>query len=305
MSLLRTYRIALVALIAASLLGLPSQPAAAAPSAAATASDRARVAKAVGRLEAARKRVANLEAKAEKTSARLDQLIAEEDRAQTRLRSRAAAMYRSGDTSFVSVLVGATTLQDFASRWALLTRMNDLDAESLRELEVARRETSRSAAELLVLQVEAARAVDQVAREAARARADLAASQAALAEYRARTAKPPQAPQRPVPVATKRDSAPEPTGSGAWKTGVASHYGRNFTGRGASGARIGPYSMIVAHKTLPFGTLVEFKYDGKKAVARVVDRGPRSKGRDFDLGPGLVRRLGFNGVHEVQYRIID
>lgn len=305
MSLRHMHRIALVALIATCLVATASPSAVAAPSKAATESDRARVAKAVGRLEAARKRVASLEAKAEKTSARLDRLIAEEDRAQTRLSSRAAAMYRSGDTSFVSVLVGATTLQDFAARWGLLTRMNDLDAESLEELEVARRATSRSAAELLALQSEAARAVDQVAREVARARKDLAASEAALAEYRARTAEPARKPAERSPVAKKRDSAPEPTGSGAWKTGVASHYGRTFTGRGASGARIGPYSMIVAHKTLPFGTLVEFKYGGKTAVARVADRGPRSKARDFDLGPGLVRRLGFNGVHEVQYRIID
>jgi rare lipoprotein A (peptidoglycan hydrolase) len=62
--------------------------------------------------------------------------------------------------------------------------------------------------------------------------------------------------------------------------------------------------MVVAHKTLPFGTLIEFEYEGKRAVARVTDRGPFTLGRDFDLGPGVVRLLDFSGVHEVRFRII-
>ena len=62
--------------------------------------------------------------------------------------------------------------------------------------------------------------------------------------------------------------------------------------------------MIVAHKTLRFGTLIEFEYKGRRAVARVADRGPHTAGRTFDLGPGVVRVLDFSGVHEVRYRII-
>jgi rare lipoprotein A (peptidoglycan hydrolase) len=60
----------------------------------------------------------------------------------------------------------------------------------------------------------------------------------------------------------------------------------------------------VAHETLPFGTLIEFEYNGKRAVARIADRGPHTPGRTFDLGPGVVRVLDFGGVHEVRYRII-
>ncbi len=86
---------------------------------------------------------------------------------------------------------------------------------------------------------------------------------------------------------------------------MASHYSRTFTGRGASGEAIGPYTMMVAHKTLPFGTLVEFEYQGRRAVASVEDRGPHTPGRDWDLGPGVVRALDFSGVHEVRYRIIS
>ena len=100
------------------------------------------------------------------------------------------------------------------------------------------------------------------------------------------------------------DSSQRLSGSGAWTTSVASHYGLNFHGRGASGETIGPYSMMVAHETLPFGTLIEFEYNGKRAVAHVADRGPYSSGRTFDLGPGVIRVLGFRGVHPIRWRII-
>jgi rare lipoprotein A (peptidoglycan hydrolase) len=62
--------------------------------------------------------------------------------------------------------------------------------------------------------------------------------------------------------------------------------------------------MMVAHKTLPFGTMVEFSYKGRRAVAVVADRGPYTKGREWDLGPGVVRVLNFNGVHKVRYRVL-
>jgi len=63
--------------------------------------------------------------------------------------------------------------------------------------------------------------------------------------------------------------------------------------------------MMVAHQTLPFHTLVEIEYNGKRCVASVEDRGPYSGNRIFDLGPGVVRALGFNGVHTVRWRVIQ
>jgi len=260
--------------------------------------------RAVKRLETAQRKAARVDAEVDRVSARMDRLIADQRAARERLGSRARLMYRSGDTALVSVLLGAATFQEFASRWDLLTRMSRQDAVDLQELESARQQTELAAESLLKLQSEQARAVDATAREGARAREELAASQAALDEYRARTAKSTKPAKRSAPK-PKADSKQRLEGTGAWSTGVASHYGRNFTGRGASGEKIGPYSMMVAHKTLPFGTLIEFEYNGKRAVAKVADRGPRSRNRMFDLGPGVVRVLGFNGVHEVRYRIIS
>lgn len=271
------------------------------PALAAPATSQESVDRAVAKLEAARRRSALVDARLKRASAELERVISGQQRARERLNSRALMMYRSGDTTFISLLLGAATFEQFAARWDLLTRMGKQDAKDLRQLETARAKASRSAESLMQLQVEEARAVDEIAGELARARKELAASRAALREYGEKTSSSADRVAEP----DKADSPQQQRGSGAWETGVASHYGRSFTGRGADGREIGPYSMIVAHKTLPFGTLIEFEYGGKRAVARVADRGPHTAGRLFDLGPGVVRILDFSGVHEVRYRIIQ
>jgi rare lipoprotein A (peptidoglycan hydrolase) len=302
-----TARSALAIALAACILALTAITAAGQPSSAQTAEDRARVERAVGELEEARDEAARVNAQVAEASAELDRIIAEQQLARARLTTRAQVMYRSGQTSVVTVLLGAEDFQDFATRWDLLMRLNQQDAADVKTLEIARIQTEQSAESLMALQAEQAAAVDAVESKVANAREELASSEAALAAYEARIAEKPKAQSASQPSASAQapsDSNQSLTGSGAWKTGVASHYGRSFTGRGASGKPIGPYSMMLAHKTLPFGTLIEFSYHGKTAVASVEDRGPHVAGRDFDLGPGVVRVLGFSGVDEVKYRII-
>jgi len=300
MSHYRVVHLVLAVAIAACLVGWPSTPVAALPSAAQTAADRARVDRALEALESARVESARIDARAEEASAELDGIVAEQQQVRDRLRSRANFMYRTGSDSFVSVLLGARTFEEFVERWDLLMRMNRQDADDIRTLQAARIQAEESANALMALQAEQAKAIDAIAAEVDRARKELAASEAALAEYNAGVAE--QAKQAAAPKPS--DSTQQLHGSGEWQTAVASHYGLSFTGRGASGEEIGPYSMIVAHRTLPFGTLIEFEYNGKRAVARVADRGPHTEGREFDLGPGVVRVLDFSGVDEVRYRII-
>jgi rare lipoprotein A (peptidoglycan hydrolase) len=305
----RTARLALAALVATSLMGLATISAVGAPSAAQTQEDREAVAAAVDELEAAQAQAARVDAQVRDASAQLDQLIAEQERARDRLSSRARTMYRLGETSFISVLFSAESFQDFATRWDLLMRMNRQDAEDLETLRTAREDAEAAAQELMELQAQQAEAVEATKAEVARAREELASSEAALAAYEARLAEQARAsaaaPKKTTNVSTPSDSVSQAGGSGAWQTAVASHYGRNFTGRGASGKPIGPYSMMVAHRTLPFGTLVEFEYKGRRAVASVQDRGPHIAGRTWDLGPGVVRALDFAGVETVRYRIVS
>jgi len=94
------------------------------------------------------------------------------------------------------------------------------------------------------------------------------------------------------------------TGSG-WNKANVSWYGPGLYGHTmAGGGTLTRSSMVVAHRSLSFGTRVEFSYHGKTCVAVVRDRGPYVSGRTFDLGPGTASALGFSGASSISYRIL-
>lgn len=106
-------------------------------------------------------------------------------------------------------------------------------------------------------------------------------------------------------TAGKSSASSTAASTSGWKSATASWYGPGFYGNTmASGEILTTSSMVVAHRTLPFGTRIEFSYKGRTCVATVMDRGPFSAGRTFDLGPGTAKALGFSGVATVQYRIL-
>ena len=130
----------------------------------------------------------------------------------------------------------------------------------------------------------------------------------------------PQAEKRPVPeTAPKPENKdkpvkPEkdkytPTTPGDVQTGKASFYGGYFHGRlTANGERYDQMGMTVAHKTLPFGTIikVENPANGKSVELRVTDRGPFVKGRELDLSVKAAQLLGTTekGVATVNYKVV-
>lgn len=84
----------------------------------------------------------------------------------------------------------------------------------------------------------------------------------------------------------------------------ASWYGPGLYGNHlACGGTLSPGDFHVAHRTLPCGTRLIICYRSRCAATWVGDRGPYVGGRTFDLGPGLARSLGFDGVHTVRYTI--
>lgn len=90
-----------------------------------------------------------------------------------------------------------------------------------------------------------------------------------------------------------------------WKTAKVSWYGPGFYGRTmAGGGKLTTSSMVVAHRSMKFGTRIQFTYKGRTCIAVVRDRGPYVSGRTFDLGPGTAKALGFGGVGHVAYRIV-
>lgn len=61
----------------------------------------------------------------------------------------------------------------------------------------------------------------------------------------------------------------------------------------------------IAHKTLPFGTLVKVinPANGKKILTRVIDRGPFIAGRIVDLDRHGAQALGISGIGRVVTKI--
>jgi len=90
----------------------------------------------------------------------------------------------------------------------------------------------------------------------------------------------------------------------------ASYYGEEFNGRPTSSGEIFDMNaMTAAHKTLPFGTMLEVTNlaNGKKVVVRVNDRGPFVPDRELDISKGAAKALDMlaTGTARVSIRKID
>ena len=92
-----------------------------------------------------------------------------------------------------------------------------------------------------------------------------------------------------------RARAPRPDErSGHALSGIASWYGEDFHGKPtASGAIYDMDDLTAAHRTLPFGTMVEVRNldNGRQAVVEINDRGPFVKGRVIDLSRDAARKV--------------
>lgn len=81
----------------------------------------------------------------------------------------------------------------------------------------------------------------------------------------------------------------------AQQRGKASFYSKKITGsRTSSGERLHHDSLVCAHRTFPFGTMLKVTNpaNGKEVIVRVIDRGPFTKGRIIDLSWRAAKELG-------------
>ena len=90
----------------------------------------------------------------------------------------------------------------------------------------------------------------------------------------------------------------------------ASYYGEAFNGRPtANGEIFDMNAYTAAHKTLPFGTLVEVTNleNGRKVIVRINDRGPFVGNREIDVSKAAAIALDMlsGGVVRVRLRRID
>ena len=89
---------------------------------------------------------------------------------------------------------------------------------------------------------------------------------------------------------------PKTTAQGYVETGRASYYADKFQGRAtASGEAYERSALTAAHRTLPFGTLVEVTNlgNGRTVTVRINDRGPFVKGRIIDVSYRAAVDLAF------------
>jgi rare lipoprotein A len=113
--------------------------------------------------------------------------------------------------------------------------------------------------------------------------------------------RPRVAPRPPAPAPPPSAAGPSPPAEPAFQKGYATYYARRFAGRRtANGERYDPSALTAAHRTLPFGTLVEVSRadgDARKVVVRVNDRGPYGgANRVIDLSRRAADALGI--VHD-------
>ncbi len=91
------------------------------------------------------------------------------------------------------------------------------------------------------------------------------------------------------------------------ESGIASFYARKFHGRKtANGERFHKGKMTIAHKTLPFGSIVQVRETETDSVllVRVNDRGPFISGRIIDLSQEAAERIHLEGLTDVEIKTI-
>ncbi len=92
--------------------------------------------------------------------------------------------------------------------------------------------------------------------------------------------------------------------------GKASYYADKFHGRRtANGELFDMYELTAAHKTLPFGTVVEVTnlVNNRSVIVRINDRGPFVAGRIIDLSKQAAEAIDMIhlGVVEVEVKILQ
>ena len=86
----------------------------------------------------------------------------------------------------------------------------------------------------------------------------------------------------------------------AYRPAAASWYGPGLYGNPmACGGTLTPSTMGVAHRTMPCGTKLRLRNGNRTVSVRVVDRGPFSGSREFDLTSATRQALGFGDVGTV------
>lgn len=93
---------------------------------------------------------------------------------------------------------------------------------------------------------------------------------------------------------------------GPWTRANTSWYGPRFHGRKTASGRVyDQHKPTVAHRTLPLGSLVQLRANGRMLLAVVTDRGPFVAGRDIDVSRYIKDQLGLDDLDHLEMRRIN
>ena len=87
------------------------------------------------------------------------------------------------------------------------------------------------------------------------------------------------------------------------ESGIASVYSGEKT---ANGEYAHASRLTAAHKSLPFGTMVQVtnKHNGRSVIVRINDRGPYIAGRIIDLTPAGASAISMDGLAPVTISVV-
>lgn len=198
---------------------------------------------------------------------------------QDKLGTRARSMYRSGSSSFLDFVMGATSFEEFTQNWDLLNKMYENDGQMVDETKTLREELQASkdeyarqekiaadkAAEAKVIQTEAeakvAQATELVNSLDAEAQALLAEEQAAAARAAAEQAAAEEAARQ----AQQSPSNGGGSGSGAGSGGGGSSYVPPVYNNGGGGGSVGNYGSVVDYAMSRIGCPYVWAAEGPNA----------------------------------------
>ena len=195
---------------------------------------------------------------------------------QDKLGTRARSMYRSGSSSFLDFVMGATSFEEFTQNWDLLNKMNENDGQMVDETKVLREELQASkdeyarqekiaadkAAEAKVIQTEAeakvAQATELVNSLDAEAQALLAEEQAAAARAAAEQAAAEEA-ARQAQNNNNGYNAPSSNNNNTYVPPVYNN------GGGGGGGSVGNYGSVVDYAMSRIGCPYVWAAEGPDA----------------------------------------
>ena len=206
---------------------------------------------------------------------------------QDKLGTRARSMYRSGSSSFLDFVMGATSFEEFTQNWDLLNKMNENDGQMVDETKTLREELQASkdeyarqekiaadkAAEAKVIQTEAeakvAQATELVNSLDAEAQALLAEEQAAAARAAAEQAAAEQAAaEQAVAEEAARQAQNNNNGYNAPSSNNNNTYVPpvyNNGGGGGGGGSVGNYGSVVDYAMSRIGCPYVWAAEGPDA----------------------------------------